>query len=135
MQHQLEVKGSNEGMLLDHDVDVAMRDGAMLKANVFRPTGTDRVPVLMTFGPYGKDLHFSVHQPGAWQNLNETDPGIFDASSGKYMVFETPDPEAWVPHGYAVMRVDSRGGAKSPGYLDVNSPAEFRDFHDAIEWA
>jgi len=41
----------------------------------------------------------------------------------------------WAPHGYAVVKVDSRGSGKSPGKLDVNSPAEFRDFHDAIEWA
>src|SRR6267142_1163477 len=51
------------------------------------------------------------------------------------MVLETPDPEMWAPHGYAVVKVDSRGSGKSPGKLDVNSPAEFRDFHDAIEWA
>src|SRR5450759_4338526 len=28
-----------------------------------------------------------------------------------------------------------RGAGKSPGRLDPNSPAEFRDFYDAIEWA
>ena len=28
-----------------------------------------------------------------------------------------------------------RGSGKSPGKLDVNSPAEFQDFYDAIEWA
>ena len=50
-------------------------------------------------------------------------------------MFETPDPEMWVPEGYVVVKVDSRGSGKSPGRLDVNSPAEFRDFHDAIEWA
>src|SRR6185436_10948352 len=89
----------------------------------------------MTFGPYGKDLHFSVHQPAAWENLTTTAPEILANSSGKHMVFETPDPEAWVPHGYVVVRVDSRGACKSAGKLDVNSPTEFRDFHDAIEWA
>ena len=51
------------------------------------------------------------------------------------MVFETPDPEVWVPHGYVTIRVDSRGACKSPGKLDVNSPQEFVDFYDAIEWA
>jgi putative CocE/NonD family hydrolase len=40
-----------------------------------------------------------------------------------------------VPHGYVVIRVDSRGAAKSPDKLDANSPQEFADFHDAIEWA
>jgi uncharacterized protein len=41
----------------------------------------------------------------------------------------------WVPDGYVVVNVDSRGAGKSPGRLDPNSPAEFRDFYDAIEWA
>jgi uncharacterized protein len=40
----------------------------------------------------------------------------------------------WVPDGYVVIHVDSRGAGKSPGRLDPNSPAEFRDFYDAIEW-
>ena len=34
-----------------------------------------------------------------------------------------------------MVKVDSRGAGKSPGKLDINSPAEFRDFYDAIEWA
>ncbi len=46
-----------------------------------------------------------------------------------------PDPEMWVPDGYVVISVDSRGAGKSPGRLDPNSPAEFRDFYDAVEWA
>ena len=133
MQFTVDIKSGQ--MLLDHDLDVPMRDGAQLKANVFRPLGEGRYPVLMTFGPYGKDIHFSQHQPAPWKNLQETAPEVFEQSTGKFMVFETPDPEAWVPHGYVVVRVDSRGACKSPGRLDVNSPAEFRDFHDAIEWA
>jgi predicted acyl esterase len=38
----------------------------------------------------------------------------------------------WVPDGYIVINVDSRRAGKSPGRLDPNSPAEFRDFYDAI---
>jgi predicted acyl esterase len=89
----------------------------------------------MTFGPYGKDVHLSQFMPEAWEALKRRNPGILKASSCKYLVFETPDPEVWVPHGYSVVKVDSRGAGKSPGRLDVNSPAEFRDFYDAIEWA
>lgn len=56
------------------------------------------------------------------------------ASSCRYLGFETPDPERWVPDGYVLVKVDSRGAGKPPGRLDANSPAEFRDFYDAIEW-
>jgi uncharacterized protein len=122
-------------MRLDKDVAVPMRDGAQLRANVFRPEEDGRFPVLMTLGPYGKDVHLSQFMPEAWEALRRRHPEILEASSCKYLVFETPDPEVWVPEGYAVVKIDSRGSGKSPGRLDVNSPAEFRDFHDAIEWA
>ncbi len=122
-------------MILDKDVPVPMRDGAGLRANVFRPDEAGRCPVLMTLGPYGKDVHLSQFMPEAWAALQRRHPEILRASSCKYLVFETPDPEVWTRAGYVVVKVDSRGAGKSPGRLDVNSPAEFRDFHDAIEWA
>jgi len=122
-------------MVFDKDVDVRMRDGAVLKANVFRPKDAGKYPVIMTFGPYGKDVHIKEFQPGAWDVLTKRYPQILAQSSCKYLVFETPDPELWVPHGYVVVKVDSRGAGKSAGKLDVNSPAEFRDFYDAIQWA
>jgi hypothetical protein len=112
-----------------------MRDGAGLRANIFRPDGPGQLPVLMTFGPYGKDVPLREFMQEAWDRLNATYPEILAASSCKHLVFERPDPEVWVPHGYVVIAVDSRGAGKSPGRLDPNSPAEFRDFYDAIEWA
>ncbi len=47
-------------MVLDKDVAVAMRDGALLRANVFRSDEGGRFPVLMTLGPYGKDVGFRL---------------------------------------------------------------------------
>src|SRR5579863_1700234 len=122
-------------MLLDKDVAVPMRDGLTLRANVFRPSQEGRFPVLLTFGPYGKDVHLSQFMPPAWDMIRQRHPDIQASSSLKHLVFETPDPEMWTPHGYVVVKVDSRGAGKSPGRLDINSPAEFRDFYDAIEWA
>ena len=126
-------------MRLDKNVAVPMRDGASLCANVFRPlienAAPGKFPVIMTLGPYGKDVHLSQFMPEAWEALKRRHPEILQASSCKYLVFETPDPEVWVREGYVVVKVDSRGAGKSPGRLDVNSPAEFRDFYDAIEWA
>jgi uncharacterized protein len=42
-------------IVVDFDVDVPMRDGVRLRANVYRPTD-GRWPVLLTRLPYGKDL-------------------------------------------------------------------------------
>jgi hypothetical protein len=76
-------------MLLDKDVAVEMRDGAILRANVFRPPGAGRFPVLMTFGPYGKDVHLSQFMPPAWERIQQRHPEILQASSCKHLVFET----------------------------------------------
>lgn len=125
----------NEAMIVERNAEIPMRDGATLRGDVFRPQAAGRYPVLMTFGPYGKDVPMREFMAEAWDVLVKKYPEILAASSGKHIVWETPDPEAWVPDGYIIVRVDARGAGKSPGRLDPNSPAEFIDFYDAIEWA
>jgi hypothetical protein len=29
----------------------------LVRCNIYRPKSEDRVPVLLTYGPYGKDIH------------------------------------------------------------------------------
>jgi len=87
------------GMLVEQDTAVPMRDGAILRANVYRPEAHGRFPVLMTFGPYGKDVPLREFMQEAWDRLNKTYPEILAASSFKQLVFERPDPEMWVPDG------------------------------------
>ncbi|HEU4751338.1 MAG TPA: CocE/NonD family hydrolase, partial [Acidimicrobiia bacterium] len=58
-----------------------------------------------------------------------------EGSTNKYQSWEVVDPERWVPHGYVVVRVDSRGAGWSPGYLYPRSPMEFEDICSSIEWA
>jgi predicted acyl esterase len=62
-------------------------------------------------------------------------PEVLLGSSNKYQNWELVDPEKWVPDGYACVRVDSRGGGRSPGALDVWSPREALDLYQCIEWA
>ena len=45
------------------------------------------------------------------------------------------DPEKFVPEGYAVVRIDTRGAGRSPGFLDIWSLREARDYAICIEWA
>ncbi|MDQ2816436.1 MAG: CocE/NonD family hydrolase [Actinomycetota bacterium] len=123
-------------MIVRRDLPVPMDDGLVLRADVFRPDGPGRFPVIMSLGPYGKALPFSREWFAArWERLLAGHPEITDGSSCAQMNWETVDPEQWVPHGYAVVRVDSRGAGRSPGLLDLLSAREIRDFHLAIEWA
>src|SRR5688572_32798091 len=43
-------------LIVEKDVKIPMRDGAMLYADVLRPSvGAERVPAIMNIGPYQKD--------------------------------------------------------------------------------
>jgi len=122
-------------MHCEYDVAITMDDGLVLRADVFRPRGEGRHPVLLTYGPYAKGLAFQQGYPSAWQRMVAEHPDVAYGSSNRYQNWEVVDPEKWVPEGYACVRVDSRGAGRSPGYIDPFSPRETRDFHDCIEWA
>ena len=122
-------------MRIDWDVPIEMDDGVVLRADVFRPPDADACPVILTHGPYGKGVAFQEGYPGMWQTLAAKYPDALAGSSNKYQVWETVDPEKWVPDGYACVRVDSRGAGRSPGYLDIFSARETQDFYHCIEWA
>ena len=122
-------------MRIDWDAPIRMTDGTVLRADVFRPVREGRYPVIMTHGPYAKGLAFQQGYPGMWKPLTSRHPEVLEDSSGRYQNWETVDPEKWVPDGYACVRVDSRGAGRSPGYLDILSPQETRDYYECIEWA
>jgi predicted acyl esterase len=109
-------------MKIEKDVDIPMRDGAKLKADVFRPDGDGHFPVLINMGIYQKDK--------LW-----IPPPDLEEKPNPHMNWETVNPEWWVPRGYCCVRVDERGSGKSPGQSVLYSPQEAIDFYDAIEWA
>ncbi|WP_438388986.1 CocE/NonD family hydrolase [Actinopolyspora saharensis] len=107
----------------ERDVPVAVRDGTPISVDVFRPDGTDPVPVIASMSPYGKDVHWPERYP-----LYEV------ADHSEHAAWETPDPAWWTERGYAVVRADTRGTGKSPGRLDLFAPKDAADFYDVIEW-
>jgi hypothetical protein len=109
-------------LIVDRDVDVPMRDGARLKADVMRPDDGGKFPAILNLGPYQKD---KVWLP----------PDTLEEKPNALMNWETVNPEWWVPRGYACVRVDGRGSGKSPGQCEPWSLQEAIDFYDAIEWA
>jgi predicted acyl esterase len=123
-----------DGMRIDWDVPVRMDDGIVLRADVFRPVNPGRYPALVSYGPYGKGLAFQDGYKTAWEIMSKQNPDAVAGTSNKYQNWEVVDPEKWVPDGYAIVRVDSRGAGRSPGRLAHNNARENRDFHDCIEW-
>lgn len=122
-------------MQIDWDVPIRMRDGLVLRADIFRPSGSGRHPVLMSYGPYGKGLSFQKGYSTAWNIMVEQKPEVLEGSSNRYQNWEVVDPEKWVPDGYVCIRVDSRGAGRSPGVMDTHSEEETLDFCECIEWA
>src|SRR6516164_496299 len=110
------------GIVVEKDVDVVMRDGALLKADVFRPDDNGKFPAILNLGPYQKDKLWIV-------------PDTLAEAPSEWMNWETINPQWWVPRGYAAVRIDSRGTGKSAGQYEPWSLAEAVDFYDAIEWA
>src|SRR5206468_27996 len=105
------------------------------RADVFRPDDGDRYAAILTYGPYGKGLAFQEGYKTAWEIMARENPDVLAGSSNSYQNWEVVDPEKWVPEGYAIVRVDSRGAGRSPGYLCHNNARETRDIHLCIEWA
>jgi uncharacterized protein len=122
-------------MHIDWDTPITMEDGLVLRADVFRPAGEGKYPVILSYGPYAKGLSFQEGYKGNWARLIKAAPEVLRGSSNKYQNWELVDPEKWVPDGYACMRIDSRGAGRSPGHLDVWSPRETQDLYQCIEWA
>jgi uncharacterized protein len=92
---------------IELDVPVPMRDGTSLRANVFRPAGDGRHPVLLTRLPYGKDLPL-----------------------GSAVL----DPVQATRRGYAVVVQDTRGRFMSEGEFEPFR-GEDVDGYDTVEWA
>src|SRR3569833_2749436 len=123
-------------ILIEKDVPIPLSDGHVSYCNVFRPRGGGLVPPIVVFLFFGKDSDVAVDFKRYWDVVLRDHPEVVrDGSSGKYLTWEVPDPERWVPAGYAGVVVDARGTGKSPGFYEMMSPLQTREYYDAIEWA
>ena len=93
-------------MQIDKDVAMTTRDGVTLRADVYRPDGPGRFPVLLSRLPYDKNLR---RRPG--------------------------DIDVFVERGYVVIMQDTRGRFASDGDEYYPLVWEAQDGYDAVEWA
>jgi putative CocE/NonD family hydrolase len=92
---------------VEFDVPATMRDGTVLRANIFRPRGDGPYPVALSRTPYGKDFA-SVHPFGDAVRLARA--------------------------GYIVVLQDVRGRFRSDGTWRPFQLEEL-DGYDSVEWA
>ena len=73
-----------DGMQIDWDAPIQMDDGIVLRADVFRPVGAGRCPVILSYGPYAKGAAFQEKYKGNWARLTKAAPEVLEGSSNKY---------------------------------------------------
>ena len=116
-------------IVFEKDVAVTLRDGVTIYVDVLRPTGTQKVPVIVAWSPYGKGQGTSQSVMGIFGMVG-LDNGIVSGLEK----FEGPDPAYWCAHGYAICNPDIRGVANCEGNSVLWDRQEGRDCHDLIEW-
>ncbi|ORY90085.1 X-Pro dipeptidyl-peptidase protein [Leucosporidium creatinivorum] len=121
-------------MIFEKNVDIPLKDGGLCRGNVYRPRQEGgskeggRFPVIMTYGPYGKDYSYAEFHVASYREIP-------DEQKSEHSAWETPHPEFWTSQGYTVLRVDERGIGSSPGFMDTMSDQTSSDFAECIEWA
>ena len=108
------------GVIFQEDVAITMRDGTVLKADVYRPDDGDAgadFPVLVSLSAYQKSMDRILPHIRPFTHV------------------ERPEPDWWVARGYVLVFVDTRGTGKSSGKAAIWSMQEARDLYDVIEWS
>ncbi|KAI8315831.1 hypothetical protein K4K59_000769 [Colletotrichum sp. SAR11_240] len=130
----LEVDKDSFPYVFMKNVDLPLRtyQKGFLRCNVYLPKdaapfGPERYPVIATYGPYGKDVPYSVFHKKSWEQLNPE-------MKSQHASWETPDPGFWTSKGYIVVRADELGAGQSPGLLDTMSRGTSEAFFDVVEW-
>ena len=94
----------DHAMVVEYDVQVSMRDGIVLSADLYRPADLGRQPTVLTLTPYNNNSDDTMDQ--AW---------------------------AYVSRGYAYVAVDVRGRYDSEGDFNAWYD-DSEDGSDLIDW-
>ena len=122
LRHELVDHGH---LIVERDAPVVLRDGVRIFVDIYRPSReATELPVLLAWGPYGKHWVSDRTFPGS---------GVRPEWVSEFTGFESPDPQYWTGHGYAVVFADPRGLWHSEGDFPHNGPQERDDLYDTIE--
>ena len=123
------------GVVADWNVPVRVRDGTVLRVNVFRPEDGIPVPAIASAHPYGKDKIPARTRRGRGVDFQyRLFPQPHSIELSEWTSWEAPDPAVWVPQGYVVINIDLRGAGTSDGVAEILSDQEALDYYDVIEW-
>lgn len=115
-----------DGLLIDYDVAIPLRDGVTIYADIYRSEGMEGpLPAILFWSAYGKHWRW----PGPLRSAFTQGAVVSD-----HAPVECQDPITWCPRGYTFVVPDPRGIFYSEGDATCWSTQEGDDVHDTIEW-
>ena len=137
---QCELTEPDPDILCEYDVPIPMSEGFFVTANVYRSQQAAKqgepVPAVMCAHPYDNHLTPALGKtpfggaPQQYRLIAQAGKPKFS----KLTSWESPDPNFWIPAGYAVVNMNLPGYANSDGHPTVFSEHQGKCYYEAIEW-
>ena len=138
---EAELTKADQDVLSEYDVKIPMSEGFNLTANIYRSKTAaengEKVPVVMCAHPYNNHLTPALKNtpfngpPQQYRMIPQAGKPVFSELTS----WESPDPNFWIPEGYAIVNLNLPGYANSEGPPTAFSEHQGKAYYEAIEWA
>ena len=138
---QCELTAPAPDVICEYDVRIPMSEGFSVTANIYRSKAAaekgEKVPVVMCAHPYDNHLTPALGKtpfngpPQQYRMIPQVGGRpVFSTLTS----WESPDPNFWVPEGYAIVNMNLPGYANSEGPPSAFSEHQAKCYYEAIEW-
>ena len=138
---QCELTDPDPDVLCEYDVKIPMSEGFSVTANIYRSKVAaekgEKVPVVMCAHPYNNHLTPALGKTplnGPPQQYRLIPQAGGKPVFSKITSWESPDPNFWVPAGYAIVNMNLPGYANSEGPPSAFTEHQAKCYYEAIEW-
>jgi len=138
---QAELTEPDPDILCEYDVEIPMSEGFSVTANIFRSKKAadkgEKLPVVMCAHPYNNHLTPALKKTplgGPPQQYRLIPQAGGRPVFSKLTSWESPDPNFWIPAGYALVNMNLPGYANSGGPPSAFSEHQGKCYYEAIEW-
>ena len=138
---QAELTEPDPDILCEYDVRIPMSEGFSVTANIFRSKkaadNAEKVPVVMCAHPYNNHLTPALKKTpmgGPPQQYRLIPQAGGKPAFSRLTSWESPDPNFWIPAGYALVNMNLPGYANSEGPPSAFSEHQGKCYYEAIEW-
>ena len=138
---QAELTEPDPDVLCEYDVKIPMSEDFFVTANIYRSKIAakkgEKVPVVMCAHPYDNHLTPALKKTpmqGPPQQYRMIPQAGGEPVFSKITSWESPDPNFWIPEGYAIVNMNLPGYANSDGPPSAFSEHQAKCYYEAIEW-